>query len=272
MGVFLYYLPGLSKPQICAETLRLRPSLALPLRDELREPALVERGLIVHAVHAGGPDGSSGTILAPRPPGGRELKQPVGYYPARQTWEPLDDGAVWLGRDREQPPGPDDVAREIQITGYAHELADGRVWNCPTVRHPGASVNLPQSWGVDDDGRFTERILPPYQWAWDATAWAWDVFAGNRDCSTAEAWDFCVRMLGLNYRLGAAEVSRLGLLTSENFKRVFHAAIDGELVQQALDDELKKKAHPPDSGHSPPGGPGDSPDTPRAAESCTSPR
>ncbi|MCH7685336.1 MAG: hypothetical protein IH899_01410 [Planctomycetes bacterium] len=48
-------------------------------------------------------------------------------------------------------------------------------------------------------------------------------------------------MLSINYRVGKHEVSRLGLVTSDNYVRIFKAAVDGELIEEAMQNIFEEK-------------------------------
>lgn len=284
--VFLYFLPRFEPPQISPEILTGR-GLGETLRDclgsDLRE-RLVIRGC------GRGPDGG-GVIVAPLPVGGELAGQSIGFYPDRQTWQPVtspQDGPLyWIGVDREQPPQPEGLRRQVLVDGIDYALGDGRVWRCPTIRRLDGAPLLPSGWAVDDSGQFTTRVLDEYQADWKLAGEMWDVFSGARSIEPPESFAYAIRALSINYRIGPQEASRLSLLTSENYPLVFKAAVDGERLETFLNspegqamladlegpafDPEKKTAETPETASFSAGPRDNLPPTDRAAPSCISP-
>ena len=240
MGVFLYYLPNKVPASLTRDDVH-RAGLGDSLRDCLESQIAFRERLIVHHLHAGGPDGSSGVLLCAPPANGLELQQSVGYYPARQAWRQCGD--FWLGHDTSDPPAPEMLARPERVSGYETLLGDGQIWNCPTIRRGGAFVNLPRAMGVDGSGQFTMRVLPAYDWAWELSGEIWDKLIAVKTFPFPEAFRLAVAAIGLNYRVGSHEATELGLITTENYESVFEAVIDGPKIKELLgepDQDVKK--------------------------------
>lgn len=270
--IFQYYLPGLAKAHVTLDELRKR-GLAMALRDCLTPEDLAEDGkLTLHQVHARGPDGMSGLIVAPHPADGRETEP--GFYPDRQTWEKWTD-ALWIGTSNEHPPTPDTLRREALISGYEMRLGDDQIWQVPTLRRPSGASNLPQTLSKTAAGELQMRIVPSYAAFWGLAGKIWDAFAKNTVDFDA-GYDWCVELLALNYRVGRAEVGRLGLVSTENCIPILGAAIDLPLIEEFMGQNFEtgsKKnevSNPPGRASSSPGPPTCSPAMNPAGASSTS--
>lgn len=231
--IFFYYLPQISAHQVTPGLLAGR-GLAGPLKDCLGERVFGDRVSRHNVVR--GPDGSSGVILFAPPFGGGEIDRP-GYHPEHQEWTQVlgaDGVSYWLGRDREQPPSPEGLRREDQLDGYEQVLGDGRAWLCPTIRRAWVVPRVPQSYGRHN-GRFERRVLPEYEDVWKQSA-GW-----LAERLTDEEWfDASVTCLGLNYRLGAEEITALGLLNDRTMQAVMESALDEPWFREAQQDPKKK--------------------------------
>ena len=113
---FLYYFPGLNgKPtaeQIAAA------GLSYALGDGAR---------VTYCGCRGGPDDGSGQVVAAG-------QAEVGYYPEKQRWQKIPGQNVFVGMDKEKPPGPDDLIRRDALDGHPVELGDGQLWSIPVAR------------------------------------------------------------------------------------------------------------------------------------------
>lgn len=264
MGVFLYYLPGVTAGEFSGDTIR-DFGLEDVFRDTLRNKATFSRMVIANNVLSGGPDGMSGVIVLQAPVDGT-LPERINFKPAFQEWKKA--GRHWLGVDKEEPPTPGGLRREILIRGIEYELGDGQVWECPIVREEGLVNCLPQSMGVDANGQFEMHTLPAWQWAWELAGRAFEfIFTPAAERPFAEAHTEAVRLLGINYRIGPHEATRIGLIDTTNFGRVYSAAVDMEKVVELHGGDGKKKVKESAPGpvNTSPGPPGDSPATPPAA-------
>lgn len=264
-GLFLYYLPGKQRGLLQPDDLR-EAGLETSLRDCLESPRAFQERLLVNQVHARGPDGSSGVIVAAQPGSGREIVQKLGYHAAEQAW--LDCGRYWLGRDKLHRPTPVMLARPHLVSGYDEPLGDGNVWTLPVIRRGGLAPNLPRTMGVGSDGGFQMHVLPEFDWAWKLAGEIWDNARSRPSLEWSYAFSLAVGVLSLNYRVGPQEATALDLITTINFQKLFSAAIDWPRVEELLaeqlpdDDPLKKNGSvnenspPPAPANTSPGSPG----------------
>lgn len=165
-----------------------------------------------------GPGGRPGTVTADR---SLPLER-LGYYPDRQVWRRVPGMALWVGHDRDDPPGPEDLVRPgADRDGYAVPLADGRRWIVPLARTASDAEGgvmaccLPRRMELDEEGRLVpgevvgrvaglERIAARYVELLEAAT------AGPAGAQADDLW--AIEVLGHNYRLGPVEVVMLGLL------------------------------------------------------------
>lgn len=227
---FLYYLPGATVGTTDRDVLR-RAGLEPVFRDALAtQPAFQER-VILHQVHANGPGEIRSGVIACFD--GEHVKR-VGYYPDEQTW--INCGLYWLGHAA-LPIPPEQLARPTVVPGYEVVLGDGNVWQAATIRRGGVAPNLPRSFGMDQAGQFAMQVMPAYAWAWELGQQIFDKVFGSPQLAWSEAFRLCVESLSINYRIGMREAAILGLLNTENFQRVFDAAVDWDLVKELLQEE-----------------------------------
>jgi len=249
MGVFLYYLPDVTRETLTREQLKELPC-ARALADCLRTQADFQNRLAFRDVHANGPDGGNGLIVVPLPINGEEPR--IGMFPAWQTWKQC--GPIWLGTDNDFPPTPEDLVRPHLVEGHAYQLGDDQTWECPVVRRPNGlyAPGLPQTWGVNAEGKFVSDLVADYRWIWSLAGRAWDAIASRIELETPEIFSICVDFLSINYRIGPHEATRLCLINNENYVQVFQAAVDGPLIKELMesvapavvedsDKEIKKK-------------------------------
>lgn len=225
MGVFLYYLPGVTHAAATLERLRASP-LAGPLRDCLETSTTYQQRLQFRGVHAHGPDQGSGVIVAPVPP--VESTQPIGVHPERQSWQ--QRGEFWIGTDRHDPPRAIDLARPRQFGGYERQLG-GDVWTVPIVRRKITQCLLPSVLSQTPDGQFAMRCRAEWEEAWDISGEIWDqIVHPERRFPLARALTICAAMLGINYRVAVPELSILETIDSDNFQLVYEAVVDWPLI------------------------------------------
>lgn len=176
-----------------------------------------------------GPGGSSGTFLAALPVSG-DAPPRIGYFPEWQEWQAFSND-LWIGRDKEHPPTPEDLRRKTaMVPGYAVELA-GQRWEVPVLRDPRGGTGLPSTFFVESDGRVTDRVRDTHRPLFDRFAAVVDLF-GNPDgpyplaLPRAEALDLCLAALAVNYRIGRPEQNLLGLVGSETWDTILALAVD----------------------------------------------
>ncbi len=238
MAGFLYYAPGRQQPITTAAAV-----------DEALESLglgyLSRDGLQSRVVVNGGPDGGAGLIFA------LSNVDRLGYYPESQRWERRPDGAVWLGWETAAAPGPDDLARETQLTGLGLRLGDGNVWQIPVAQHWDGQSHLPSVYRLVD-GNVVPEVLPGLRAFQDEveaflTAWRSALEEGRAPSYAEEQlFDLAGNALELNYRMGRWEVLALGLLQSQRYGdsagvwEVCTATFNWPAVEAALREFAKK--------------------------------
>ncbi len=239
-GVPLYYLAGVPTERVTRET------FAEHGIDEVLADAIAtdDWTSMLHTARTG-PDGTSGTVVAAPPYNASEqYTQLPGYYPDRQDWRELGPG-VWFGTDRESPPTPDGLERTKQVGGFAHELADGNVWVCPTVRRAFFVPCVPciQD-GVFDERRrltsLTRRVKPEWESLWNRSlVWAAKEFSGEWE--PVERWAAAATCLAVNYRVGPEEITALGLFDEDAITKLLSAALDVPFLDDLVESEDPEK-------------------------------
>lgn len=251
MSGLLYYLP--------AGVLTPEQFVASRARAFGPAPLIEQRGV------TGGPDGGDGVILAVGPHDGR-----VAYLKDAQDWQPAPAPQCaagptagtapswWLGFDRASPPTPADLARPEMLRGRAVALGDGRDWTIPAARLwveqecAAVPVNgLPQQLALANQGGLTMLPLPQWRPLSDAGMRVWSglQFSEKRisiNLPLDDEWTIAIDALAANYRLGAEEVSALGLVTTSNLASILLALVDFDgflAVLNALEEAASKKDH-----------------------------
>lgn len=104
-----------------------------------------------------GPDGRGGMLAFLRQ---RPDQQHPGYKPSQQTWWPVKDGETvryWIGIVNDDPPTPDDLARNNQVRGELLELEDGKLWRMPVA------MQAPRVYGLGTDGEEKTEFAPRFR-------------------------------------------------------------------------------------------------------------
>ncbi|MDE2100762.1 MAG: hypothetical protein KGL39_26185 [Patescibacteria group bacterium] len=162
-----------------------------------------------------GPDGNRGVVFAWRRPGQAQM----GYQPAKQTWLPavprdgLAAGRYWLGIWNDSAPTPADIARPYPRPGRSIELADGNPWLLPIAKELPADLILQDdgSWKFEIQRRFHAFYIEHLRWA--------ELFVNASEGTTyefAEAANFVLSALRINYRLVPELASHVRLLNTDN--------------------------------------------------------
>ena len=245
-GVFLYFLPGWVTSDVegaarKATRANLQTSpLAAALSDCLRTERTFQKSLVVHSV-AKGPSGSSGVLIAALPPQWNDVHR-IGFYAEEQTWR--ECGEFWLGYVTSCKPGPDSLQREELVSGYDYEMHDENIWHAPMIRYPAGGANLPKTMGVDGRGEFIEAVVDAMKWAWDLSCVIWDQWFLGDGVPKKDVFDFAVKCLSVNYRIGPQEATALGLMTNATAALVLKAAIAEPLIQEYIAEQDSKKNQP----------------------------
>lgn len=229
----------------------------------------------VNEITTHGPGGASGVMVVTLPASGETPKR-IGYSPDFQTWRQAtktpDGKDLWIGVDREHPPTPADLLRTGAVgsltgelvaahRGYTMTLADGNPWMVPVIRRHAAVASrghrlsaLPTDLGWDLEGRFVEQLKPAYQHLFDDAGALVELFyeadgqarTGEFEISVETGLAWCLRILGLNYRVGPHEQNVLHMVAESNVWLILGLAVDAPLMREimpaAFDDAA---AYPP---------------------------
>lgn len=231
---FLYFLPGVSRDSISPEEV-IRAGLGDTLRDRMTPTDLSGNGRLIVASVNNGPGGHNGTILQVIPEQTEEPDEDapavaIGYFPKQQQWEQV--GKYWVGWDPNNLPTPEDLERDEFCGESEVTLGDGRVWMCPVIRLTQGAHRLPDVWKLVN-GKFTSVIKPDWAWAWDLTGDIWDWYTSDRTKTQPELFEWAIRLLSINYRVGPCEAGILGLIGSREYKTILYRAIGGLLWDQS---------------------------------------
>lgn len=246
MPQFLYFVPS-DRPQLSPQ--------------DLKACGLGYLGLRANPTAKGtkGPDDKVGLIFDGN--GGS-----ASYKPDQQTWQAGPDGKYFVGRVNNEPaPGPVDLQKKRFVAGDTVEMA-GERWTIPICLSITRGSTLPRALAIGPDGKTWHlQSLPEFLSLCTAADKVWTAYesalrkAGGQmtggdkkpDIMTlAEAADYAVQALEVNYRLGHLEVSSLGLLTTETCRDVLDVMVDWRSVVDVAQEPEKKSDTPDTSGTS----------------------
>ena len=254
MGGFVYYFPKCRLANAAVVKARGLLDVLGTTKIESRE------------VHAG-PDKGSGCVVARHGNNGS-----VQYSPESQTWVGVHDADYWIGFDTDTPPSPNDLARDSIISGHFVTLEDGNSWLVPAARiFPDGSA-LPQRLMLGPNGELVSTVLPRFaaisrdaERVWESlraglvspsdgkSSSEKDDLKSTEDVEpllVTEAWTIAIAALGINYRVGQAEISALGVITTANLKHILEAFVDLPTLLSAAKEFAKKNACPSESDSS----------------------
>lgn len=219
MGHFTYFIPGVSgvNQGILA---------AAGLLDRFMGAS--GRMRVHSAGHGEGPKGS-GCFIAPG--------ENVEYSPETQRW--TEGAKFWVGVDTATMPMPEDLARELIVTGQDLTLADNKVWHVPTLhkwdmQRMGHTPNLPQIMrNVVVGGRVQciMTVRPEFMAAHALAAEIFESFVAERAIPGARLVEMACAILNVNYRVGVEETGLLGLLDEATALSILRVAIDAEEIE-----------------------------------------
>ena len=218
MRRFLYYFPGVSgmNPRMLA-------------RFGCLDRFTASGGkLIAHGVTAvnDGPAGLGCIVAA----GAEPPRAVSGWQRSCDFWVALEDLF--------QPPGPDDLERDVGLAGYRQVLGDGNAWRVPLVHRWDAASErhvpaVPSSLQISA-GKIGRRIRPEYA-AVDAIALrTFEAFYAKKSFPAEELFADAAALLAVNYRIGIAEINLLGLIQDETaLTHLLAASIDSPALERA---------------------------------------
>ncbi len=242
MSKFVYFLPAVTPSQIATSGL---------LKKELAKAGLQYLGVTrpneISVVPAR-PDvrGNPGVVLAIGP----EDPKPDEHY----VW--LDCKSFHVGCQSDQPPGPPDTARPQLCAGYNVTDAAGRDWVVPIARSPiDGNVTLPADFLFDlQTGVATSRVKPEFDWLWELTATLHGHWHGTENLPASQLAAAALKILGVNYRIGAAESNLLQFVGCPVIDHQTTQLITLFCLDNPQLDEQKKKDTTPGDTSQPPDG------------------
>lgn len=235
---FLYFLPGCPATGDAARAFGV-PALSQADKDQ-------GEGVGVRGVPGGfRPAGEAGQGTLAHVETGKGL-----HDLAAMRWQKIDQSLsgigkpFWIGWEEAAPPKPQDLARRTLFAGQLLKLGD-EAWQVPVAKL------LPRVFGVDPEGHLSQVVAERYREVHDE-AWRWcQLRLGLLDggeIGDAELFRLAARILGLNYRVGVAEIAALGLLDGYTLQRVLDVYADWETVLAFV----KKKPAGSDTSEAPP--------------------
>lgn len=244
---FHYFIPGVNPDQWCPGNKLVAAKLREHFLSHLEH--LTKPGKVAVAVAA--IDGTNGVMFTPNMPDGQFARQ-VGFDAAGQAWL-KPSGKVWIGWEKSEPPGPNELARPNPIRGYTVADDAGNQWNVPIARSPRNMATLPSDlvWDVET-GEPTSRRKPALDWLWELSGEVFDYI--NNPVKTADpAWlqKSALKILQVNYAVSALELNAfqaMGRCVIDELRATLIglALIDNEIVDQVTSDDAKKNDLPPD--------------------------
>ena len=231
--MFIYFLPG---------KVAWRPEMAAEYKlDEVLEGPPRRREITV------GPGGKSGLLIGDKSLTDAQLE----YHPNQQTWKPRFGSDAWIGFTTDAPPKPLSLERAHMIPGKPLTLGDGQSWMVPELRMFDRSegsesllwtCTLEQT--IDQDPQTGRLILgevvPRYADVWEMACTVGDAIESQimqgQDAKVPDeiANMLPIRLLSLNYRVGAPEVMVLKLLSTLTLPRITQIGLDIDTLRRNL--------------------------------------
>lgn len=238
MSQFLYFLPARQTPVFHNDPLLESLGLSTVLGDKVGSVKV-----------ARGPNDQGGYLVYRDIPADKlddRVKHPHRVAKEEQTW--VEWAGYWVGFWKEAPPSPEELERGKSLASHPVELADGNEWKAPICRRITGESGLPTVIFQDKDGALVYEVDDEYKFFQEAAEReyrqlmsAWGVSPqgeGDEPFTDQELFDIAVGLLGLNYRIGKAELAAMKLLTKQGMFNVVKAMIDFpsfEILEKALD-------------------------------------
>lgn len=191
----------------------------------------------------GGPDKLNGCLVA----GGN---RPPDFFPdARQVWEevPTPGGTYWIGLENAQtPPGPQDLTNAVNVDGHFVRLGDGNDWRIPLVwrwdkENCLHAIALPRKLTrriVEGRTVMSMDVIAGYEPLVAIAARIWDSYINGSPISLNQLFEDAALLLSVNYRIGVAELSLLGLVDEQLAQKIVSAAIDMPMIVNQCEENL----------------------------------
>ena len=191
---------------------------------------------VSHVHTARGPDGSAGVYFAAGgtviKPGALEFEQ----FPGKP--------GVFIGVS--EAVKPEDLARDDQVSGHLVKMGDGAQWEIPVARHWKGAAGFPRRLAWTPDGWKAGDVIPAYKALWRDACSFWTLLLNAEAAEAGEAEDvsfsaedevnLAARAIAVNYRVGPAEISHLGLFTTETKAAACLALVDFPSVKALKED------------------------------------
>lgn len=183
----------------------------------------------------------------------------LDYRPDSQTWQKRFDSEAWMGIANDASLSPDALVRRPWVPGHKLRLADGNDWMIPQLRAfsptqlDGPLVYAPKLERTLTQCPTTGDLVPGDVIAKYAGIWAEATEIGDEllvqlqsggttsaNLPDAKIYGFAARVLGLNYRLGTAEIAMAKLLQTTMAVRILQIAIDWDTLRANLGNRLRR--------------------------------
>ena len=243
MSCFLYFLPGVKAADISdgskinVELLK-KWKLDYVLSDCKKVPDHLA------ARDAKGPEEKDGVVLTVHSQGESGA---WGYQPRRQEWREAQDGSgKWIGWSKDSRPSPESLKkRDALISKWIISDSHGNDWEVITARSGDGAGMLPCDYAWKQ-GKMVSIVNPIYRGLFDLSGEVFDHYAtivadeeGElREGLRSEEFlaQAAVTVLGVNYRIGVAEVTILqelgfSLISTENIGVILSLFIDRPLLE-----------------------------------------
>jgi hypothetical protein len=172
-----------------------------------------------------GPENKAGVLLAWVPRTNNRERAPR-YVPHEQTWTKNPRANHWVGFWNDRPPTEADLRRETTNGVNRPKLGNGEQWVVPTAKLYPKGTGLPQTRGIDEEGKVVRRVQPEYEQVMLDGDLVWNHALTGEGIPDEESFEICVRALAVNYRVGPLEVSLLRLLDDDTETLICWALID----------------------------------------------
>jgi hypothetical protein len=248
MSGFLYFLPEVKAGDLHDRSKLNRDLLARWKLDHvLSDCSIVPEHLVGREAMI---EDKPGVILTTHPINGDQVSW--GYQPSRQEWRPAGDGSGKLiGWRKDSLPSPEGLKkRTALISKWVIQDARGNEWELVTARSSDSDAGMLPCDFAWRDGKMVSIVNPTYRSLFDLSGDVYDhyaaVIAPGDDGEFSDGMkseEFlalaAVSVLGVNYRLGIAEVTALqelgySLVSTENIGTILSCFIDRPLLEEFI--------------------------------------
>lgn len=245
MSVLSYFFLNVKKELFADPVKRLELLRQCGLEEQLGDITQFPSQASLSDTHkASGPWNTDGVLLAPV---GKHTGTPrlTSLQLDQQQWIPVGDGnKAWIGWDLSDLPSPYGLERQNVVQGFKLVDEATNEWITPCARSPEptyATGFLAKSYRFGADGEVMGAIVKNQEWLWELSGEIrqWYMLAGMAE---QKPWTWlvmtAVRLLGVNYRIGPAEINALAecgvnLLTDETIHKICRAAFGFEVLEAA---------------------------------------